>query len=291
MDLVWLTTLRKIADEGSYTRAAAALSISQPAVSKQIRQLERIFGAKLVQVTGRELQLTDAGRQVYDFACRLEADFRATQQNVGALAEASKEVVTIACNTNALVHQLPAILPRFWLAHPEIEVRTLRKGRYELNDAVKSGLADLGIQTSPYLDKTLEAIPSKHESFIIVAAAEHTLAGGYGTTPEQISHERVVISSGVHSTLIYEWFAAHGTQLHDPVVVSCFEEVRVATLENLAVGILPQDIVADDLANERLVQLRVDDFEPSRTTYVIYKRGIEPPASWLIDLLGHRAEA
>ena len=285
MDIVWLTTLRKIADEGSYTRAAALLSISQPAVSKQIRQLERIFGAKLFKAAGRDLQLTEAGRQVYDFACRVEEDFRSTQTTVGALAGRFQDVVTIACNTNTLVHQLPAILRQFWLEHPEITVRTLRKGRSELNVAVKNGTAELGIQTSPFLDRALEAIPSKHESFIIVVSAEHELAGEHSVTAEQMSNERVVISSGEHGTLIHEWFAAHGTRLHDPLVVSCFEEVRVAALQNLAIGILPQDVVTDDLANERMVQLRVDGFDPSRTTYVVYKKGIQPPASWLIEML------
>jgi DNA-binding transcriptional LysR family regulator len=285
MDMVWLSTFKKIADEGSYTRAAALLSISQPAVSKQVRQLEKIFGAKLIRVSGRELQLTEAGKQVYDFASRIEADFKVTHRKVETLAGLSRDVVTIACNTNTLVHQLPSILRQFWLDHPEITVRTLRKGRYEINDAVKSGLADLGIQTSPFLDKSLEAILSKHEPFIVVASREHALADTYTTTPEQISRERVVISSGEHGTLVDEWFAAHGTRLRDVMVVSCFEEARVATMENLGIGILPRDIVAEDLASGRLVQLCVDDFDPSRTTYVVYAKGIGPPASWLIDLL------
>jgi DNA-binding transcriptional LysR family regulator len=283
-----LATLRTVVEEGSYSKAASALSISQPAVSKQIRRLERSFGAKLFWVAGQQLQLTNAGRRAYELACRFLDEF-SMQQAINERAGNPRDSVTIACNANALMDQLRAVLPQFAVIYPGIEVRTIHKARFQINEAVKSGVADVGIQTNPYLDETLVSVPNRHDSFIFVAGADNQRAGPYRTSAEQMSKQRVLISSGVHGKLVRQWFAVHGAELEHLTVLSCFEEVRALAKENLGVGILPGSIVEEDLATKRLVQLLVDDFALSRNTYVIYRHDIQPPSRWLADFLVNRS--
>ena len=82
MNLAWLTAFRKVADSGSFTQAAEAMFVSQPAISQQIQHLERFFSAKLIRMAGRKLELTEAGRQVYELAHLLEGEIESTRRSI-----------------------------------------------------------------------------------------------------------------------------------------------------------------------------------------------------------------
>jgi DNA-binding transcriptional LysR family regulator len=100
MYLFWLSTFKKVIDEGSYTRAAAGLFVSQSAVSQQVRQLEKLFGAKLIQMSGRRLELTEAGVQVYSFATSMENEYDATRHAIDELlGRARRHIVIVSSMT------------------------------------------------------------------------------------------------------------------------------------------------------------------------------------------------
>jgi DNA-binding transcriptional LysR family regulator len=85
--------------------------------------------------------------------------------------------------------------------------------------------------------------------------------------------------------LIENWFEERNARLDNLMVLSSSEESRVVTLENLAIGFLPRYVVEDDLLTGRLVELEIEDFSLSRTTYVIHRRQVNEAARWLIDML------
>ena len=290
MYLQSLTTLKRVADEGSYTRAAATLFISQPSVSQHIRQLERAFGAQLIEIVGRRPELTEAGKQVYELACEMESRFELTRQRVDELIGRSLRVVTVVSHTAPLLHRLPPVLRRYWLQHPEISIKTVNKSGHEITDAVKAGVAHIGIQTDAYLDTSLEAIPAWRDSVVGVSAKDHPLADASNITASEISHGRVIVCMGGEiRRLIEVWFQSHGAQLQDVMEVSSFEQVRTAALEGLGVGFLPSYVVLNDL-DSGLSQLDIDDFRLSRGTYVIFRKGVHEPARKLIDMMVESAE-
>jgi DNA-binding transcriptional LysR family regulator len=286
MYLFWLTTFKKVVDERSYTRAAAALFISQSAASQQVRQIEKLFGAKLIQVVGREPHLTEVGKQVYELASKIEDEVDATRQRIDGMLGRSHSVVTIVSSTAPLVHRLPPVIRRFWAEHPEIGVKTLMRTGSEITDAVKTGFADLGIQTGYHLDKSLEAIPSWSDVIIGVVATEHSLARATAIQHWEIARQKIAISVGAEIRgLIDDWFEARGSKPLDLMELASFEEIRIAALGNLALGLLPSYVVSEDVQAGRLVQLDIQDFHLSRQTYLIHRKNFSKPASWLIEML------
>ncbi|HWC30919.1 MAG TPA: LysR family transcriptional regulator [Dehalococcoidia bacterium] len=284
MYLLSFTTLKKVIEEGSYSKAAAALFISQPSASQHIRQLERMFGAKLVQMSGRHAELTDAGKPIYELACKIESELEVARQRVDDALGRSQRLVTIASNTSPLLHRLPSVIKHFWYSHPEVEIKTLKKSAVEITDSVKAGVADIGIQTALHLDSTLEALPLWKDWVVAVVAPDHPIARNPVTSADETARERVVVTVGREiRELLDNWFESRGLHLHNVMEVSSFEQVRAAALEGLGVGFLPSYVITNDLASGALVQVDIRDLTISRNTYVIFKRNVREPVRWLID--------
>jgi DNA-binding transcriptional LysR family regulator len=284
MYLLSLTTLKRIIDQGSYSSAAASLFMSQPSASNHIRQLERAFGAKLIEISGRNLQLTDVGKVVYELASRVETEFDQAHREIDYILGRSKRHITVVSNSASLLHRLPPVIKDFLSEHPEIAIKTLKKSGYEITEAVKAGTADIGIQVSLYLDNSIESLPVWRDSIIACCSREHPIVEVKRIPPEMLCRQRLVVSLGRETRkLLAEWFEEQGVEPIDLMEVSSFEQVRVAVLEGLGIGLLPRHVVANDLISRQLVQLEIRDFEVSRGTYVIFRRNISEPAKWLID--------
>jgi DNA-binding transcriptional LysR family regulator len=291
MYLLSFTTLKKVVEEGSYSKAAAALFISQPSASQHIRQLERMFGAKLIQMSGRHAELTEAGRPVYEMACKIESDLDEARQRVDEALGRCQRLVTITSNSSPLAHRLPSVIKYFWTEHPEVEIKTLKMSAQEITDAVKAGVADIGVQTTPYLDSSLMATPLWLDRIVAVVAPEHPLADTDAVSVEELANQRAVVTIGkeIHE-LISAWFESHGSRLHNVMEVTSFEQVRAAALEGLGVGFLPSYVIHNDLATGALIQLDAEDLDVTRGTYVIYRRNVRESARWLIEKMIEAAE-
>jgi DNA-binding transcriptional LysR family regulator len=288
MYFAWLTTFRKVVDERSYTRAAEALFISQSAASQQIRHLEQLFKAQLIRKQGRELLLTEAGQAVYELACSMEADFEATRKRVSDITHTADSQVTVVSTTSPLVHRMPPVTRRFWSEHPDVSIKTLLRLGRAIPDAVRSGVADIGIHTAQNLDGSLQAIPLRSDPLVVVCSSTDPLAGIEYLTAADLARERIaVLGPGSESRqLLDRWFAGRGLAVGQNVLqLAGIEEIRTAALEGIAVGVLPRYVVADELASARLVQLPVADFDLHQTPHVIFRPTINPTAYRLVEML------
>ena len=281
MNFESLTTFRRVVETGSYTRASNVLYISQPAVSKQVRQLKRFFNAKLIRNVGRELQLTEAGKKVYDLVCRFQDDIEAIQQELKGRVR-----VTIVGNPTVLIHYLPDALRPFWAQYSDVDVRTISRMGSEIDEAVRSGAADLGIQTNNSIDHSLVAIPYRTNLTAVVCSPNHTAASSSPLALDQLASHRVALPK-VGTEIrrqIDDWFGSHGLSLRNTLEVST-AEIRTAALDNLVIGIVNAFAVEDDLATGQLVELRVDGFHLPRTMHLLHRKDLSPAASALVRLL------
>jgi DNA-binding transcriptional LysR family regulator len=286
MNLNWLETLKTVAETRSYTRAAEALYISQPAVSQQIRQLEGYFGAKLVDRRGQQLELTSAGVLAYELACRTLGEVNATRQSILAQVSGSSGLVTIVSTPSPFLHAVPRALGRFWAEHPDVEVKTIVRFGTAITDSVKNGSADLGIHTGLYIDEALERRALADSRVLCVCSPTHPLAGHLATA-EDIAHQRVAVVGKTTETrhLIDAWFAEQRCALQDVMEVSSHEEVRIAARNGLAVGFLAGYVAQEDIRGGRLVPLHLEGFEITHPNYVCFRSDARGPVLSLIQTL------
>jgi DNA-binding transcriptional LysR family regulator len=287
MNLEWLRTYQRVVEARSFTRAAEALYLTQPAVSQQVRQLERFFRAKLLRQVGRELQLTEPGYSVYELANRVVLDVDRIRRNLEQLTHQRQEVVTIASGPTPLCHYFPRLLKRFWAAYPEISVRTMTRRPEGITQAVVEGEADIGFNTTPYLNPHLAATPCVDDRVIAVCAPEHPLVGRCCLHPDALRSAKVALLPAVAESqqLVVEWFAANGVVFENSVQLSSMDEIRAAALANLAVGFLSEYTVIEELAAGRLVRLTIEGFHISRPIFAIHEKQPGPAAAAMIELM------
>jgi DNA-binding transcriptional LysR family regulator len=287
MNLAWLHSFRRVAETQSFSRAADSLFLTQPAVSQHVRQLERFFGHKLLTQTGRQLQLTDAGRKVYELACRLERDIADVREGLEHLESQARGLVTIASPPTPLALYLPRVLRHFWAVYPGVSVRTLSRVRDQVTTAVAHGVADIGLQTAPFLHPALVTRLLLKDRLVAVCAPTHPLAAQRAVAPETLRRVKVAqLPPGAESrTLVDDWFAARGVHLDDRLELSSLEEIRAAALHNLAVGFLSEGYVRADLAGGRLARLDLAGFDLVRWLYAIHRPDIGPVASDFVAVM------
>ena len=288
MYFAWLTTFRRVVEEHSYTRAADALFISQSAASQQIRHLEQLFKAQLIRKQGRELLLTEAGEAVYQLACSMEDELESTRRRVAEITRSADAQVTVVSTTSPLVHRLPPVMRRFWAEYPDVSIKTLLRLGRAIPEAVKAGLADIGIHGALNLDGSLEAIPLRSDPLVAVCSSSYGLADVEFLTALDLSKERIaMLGPGSESRqTVDRWLAGRGLSIGNNLLqLAGVEEIRTAAIEGLAVGILSRYVVAEELATGRLVELPVEDFHLQQTPYVFFRSSISPAARRLVDML------
>lgn len=287
MNLRLLHTFRRVAELKSYTRAAATLYLSQPAVHQQVRQLERFFGVKLLDHAGHEMEMTEAGREVYALAHRIEHDLIGTRERIEALAAQALGAVTLVTGPTAQCHYLPRLFKRFWAAYPDISLRTITEIGPTITESVRLGRADIGMQTASFLDADLSALPCIDDVLIAVCAPDHPLAAAGPLTARDLAGHRVAMMPRITETrrLIDDWLASEGAFLSDVIELRTSDAIRGTALTSIAIGFVSAYSVTDDLSKGSLIKLTLQGFDIERPVYAIAARHPSPATQRMLDII------
>jgi len=149
MDLRRLGYFLAVADQGTMTRAAAASFVSQPALSKAIRELESELGTALFDRVGRRVVLTAAGEALIDHARRAVRDVQAGAEAVAAVAALVAGHLDLGCLPTLAAQPTAGLIGRFRAEHPKVTVRLADPDDpVDLAAMVRNGTVELGITDS-----------------------------------------------------------------------------------------------------------------------------------------------
>lgn len=145
MNISQMRTFVTVVDRGSFSEAARAMGISQPAVTMQIQALESDLGATLLDRRYRRIDLTEAGRALLPYARRVLDELEHARGEIGALSDTVTGHLTIAASTTPGVYVIPRLLGAFLSENPQVRVTITVHDTAEVADAVESGRADIGV--------------------------------------------------------------------------------------------------------------------------------------------------
>jgi LysR family carnitine catabolism transcriptional activator len=165
-----------VARLGHFTRAAAALHVSQPALTVQVRQLEAALGVRLFDRNNRRVALTQAGRDLVAPLERISLDVASVVRHARDLSAHRHGVVTVACLPSVAASLLPRAIRRLTEAHQGIVVRVKDAVAGRVVELVKSGDADFGIGSLIRPDPELAAAPLFTDRLCAFAPDDHPLA-------------------------------------------------------------------------------------------------------------------
>ena len=246
-----------VAEHESYTKAAAALSLSQPGVHQHVRKLETRLRTKLVEQHGKRVVLTEHGRVVYQYARHSKDEETDLIRYLRDDASLTQGQLRLAAGTTAAEFIIPTIAVRFQREHPGIQIRVRATGT---NDEVDAGVLDrsfdLGIHSdstpTPGVDKT----PFLADTLLGIAPAGHALTKmRRPVAPADIVREPFVHfgPNDPHQArrapiqlLISDWFAAGGVEPMSRLNVGALEGIKRAVRDGAGIAIVSSYAVDPD---------------------------------------------
>jgi DNA-binding transcriptional LysR family regulator len=275
MDLAQLATFKKVVETGSFTRAAAALFITQPAVSHHIRMLEEELEHPLFERSRPHLRLTFAGEVFYGHVLRilnLVEESRAAVRDI-ALGEHGR--LTIAAIGTSAIYVLPDFLYRFRQAHPRIQVVLLTVGGEEIHDMVRADQADLGIVGSHINTSDLETFPLFEDQIRPLVHPNHPYAPAGRAALADLASEPFIQFGGWKGwkNYVLSIFAQIGATPQEQFQVDSIDAVKRLVERGLGFTIAPVVAAQDEINKGLLVPLELTDIPPvSRQIVLIHRR-------------------
>jgi DNA-binding transcriptional LysR family regulator len=172
LQVAHLRTLQAIARHGSFSRAAQALNLTQPAVSMQVRHLEQALGQPLLERVGKRAFPTRAGQLLLAHADRALRELEAGVERVQQLRGVVAGRVRLGTSASISIYLLPPALRRFRARYPETEVVVVTGNAAEITRAIVANALDVGIVSLPVRDRELVVAPFFRDELVAIAPAE-----------------------------------------------------------------------------------------------------------------------
>ncbi|WP_372844281.1 LysR family transcriptional regulator [Psychrobacter sp.] len=174
MELRHLRYFVAVAEEKSFNKAAERLFISQPPLSRQIRQLEEEIGVTLIDRDNRPLKLTEAGEFFYDHALQIikkSDDLRAMTFRKGSFDNS----LSIGFVSSILYGILPKVIARFREVYPNIEIKLYELNSWQQTQGLVDGKIDVGFGRLLFEDASIRRMVLREESLIVAVPINHAL--------------------------------------------------------------------------------------------------------------------
>jgi DNA-binding transcriptional LysR family regulator len=285
MELRQLEYLVAVTEEGSFTRAARRVHISQSGVSAQVRQLEQELGADLLDRSGRAVTLTRAGEAALVHARAALGATVALRQAVDDVTGLLRGRLTVGMVTACTITALFDALDAFHRAHPGVALTLVEGSAADLADRARAGVLDLAlIAAAGTLPDGLDALPIVTERLVAAMPHSHPLAKRAGLALADISGLPLICmppGAGIRAAFDQSCRARNVT----PVIA--LEASAAATIADLAARGLGVAIVSETMAvpfSERLRALPIEDAQTPALLALTWK---PPPAPAVAELIRH----
>ncbi len=275
-----LRVFEAVARLRSYSRAAAELHLTQPAVSMQLRQLEAEAGLALVEQMGRRLDVTPAGREIVACARSVLARLREAEEAIGALSGGGGELAIAAVSTGK--YHVPKLLAEFRRLHPGVRVRLSVSNREAVVRDLTENAVDLAIMGTPPRGLDTLSVPFARHPMAIIAPPDHPLARRRRLPLARLAGDTFLIrerGSGTRSAM-ERLFAGRRFHPHETIEMSSNETIKQAVMAGMGVSFLSLHTVGLELAARRLIVLDVAGTPVMRAWHVIHreKKRLSPVA-------------
>jgi DNA-binding transcriptional LysR family regulator len=247
LSLDQLRALLEVIGQGSFSAAARRLNLTQPAVSLQVRELERRFGVQLVERLGRHAHATVPGRELAAAAERILRECELADAAMRRFRDGWVGHVHVATTNTAMMYDLPPVLRRLRNDHPGIELHVTNMPTRESVEHILDNKADLALVTLPVSSKHLRITPLRPQELVAIFPAgtrdlpDEITPGYVARQPLVIEHTR----GAVHA-LIMRWLAGEMPLSRAPMHLGTVEALKTAVTANLGMSIVPDVSVADE---------------------------------------------
>jgi DNA-binding transcriptional LysR family regulator len=268
-----LNVFVEAAQAENFSLAAHRLYLSQPAVSLQVRNLEKQLGVELFRRNGRNVVLSDAGKVLLPMAQQILLQAKRIEEAMWGLQGMVIGELNIACSTTVGKYALPGMIAEFRHHYSDVQVEMNVMGRRTASDWLLDGRADIAVLSSHMAHHDLEYQPLLQDEVVLIVPVGHPWADGRVITPD-ILHECAFImretSAGSYEVLA-EGLTAHGLSMADLQVIMTLgnaEAVEMAVEAGLGVAFVSRLVACRGVALGRVVEVPVHGMCLNRPIYL-----------------------
>jgi DNA-binding transcriptional LysR family regulator len=277
VDLRRLEIFAKVAELGSFSRAAEALFLTQPTVSEHIRALEDELGVQLLDRLGRGASPTRAGQLFLGYTQRILALSREARQAVDQFQGRMSGELVVAGSTIPGEYLLPNLIGRFKGKYPDIAVTLLIGDTRQASDWVEEGRAELGIVGGKPTGRVLESRELLRDELVVAVAAGHPWSERDTITLAELTGEPMIVrerGSGTREAL-ERALAAVGLDLTGFRIageMGSTQAIKQGVRAGIGVSIISKRAVEDECRARLLHCVKVRDLDPVRGFHLVVHR-------------------
>ncbi|MAB25954.1 LysR family transcriptional regulator [Pseudomonas neustonica] len=288
MTLRQLQVFRAVCESRSYSRAAEAMSLTQPAVSLQIRQLEEQVGLPLFEYVGRKLYLTEAAESLISASDDIFDRLDSLEMNLSSLQGSLRGELRLAA-ASSIQYVLPHVLAAFRQRFPDISFRVEVASRAQIIQRLADNRDDVVLMGLVPEDRALEFFPVLNNPIVAVAAPDHPLAGQQQLPLSTLEAEMVLqreAGSGIRKACD-EFLQLKRVHLQQVMQLGSTEALVQGAIAGLGVAMVPGHAAAPFIRHGELVCLNIAELPLMRSWCAVHARGkrLSPVAEAFLGFL------
>ncbi len=274
----------------SFRKAAERVALSQPALSQQIKELERELATPVFDRLGRTVGLTEAGRVLEEHAQRVFATLQGAQEALGELRGLERGSLRLGGSTTPGIYLLPRLLGRFKARHPGVALSLRIGNTREIEERVRATEVDLALvggHLADFKETCVEA--SLVDRLVLVVPPRHPWARGRAITPERLAAECLLLREEGSATRRVTEAALEraGVRMRTCLELGHTEAIKQGVQAGLGVAFVSEYAARGELASGRLRAVGVRGLAIRRHFHVIRHdaRALSPPARAFLGFL------
>lgn len=274
-----LRVFYSVATFSSFTKAAEEMFITQPAVTKNIKELESELNIRLFNRIANKITLTEAGRLLLHYTEHVLTLDKKFMFDLGVLKQKFAGDLKLGASTTIGQYVLPAILAQFNREHPDIELSLLNDNTQRIETALVEKVLDLGIIEGNSRNSQLKYIPFLKDEIVAVVHASQPLFEKDEITLEELKKTPLVLREIGSGSLevITDKLKQKGVKLKDLNVVmhlGSTESIKTFLANSNSIGLISINAVSKEIVNGEFKIIDITDFEMVRNFYFIHLHGV-----------------
>jgi DNA-binding transcriptional LysR family regulator len=287
MELYPLKVFLTVATERSFSRAGEKLLRTQPAISIAIQRLESDLKEKLIDRSGRELLLTDAGRIVLEYARRFQNLELDMENALRELKDNYSGRLTIGANESTTLYLIQHV-EQYRRLFPNVKVQVKRSESSKIPSQIVEGDLELGIISYDPADDHLLSQVIYTDRLALIVSPQHRLASLDEISIADLQSERFIVHNVLspNREAVLREFQRYKVPLNMDLEMPSVETIRRLVQHNEGVAFVPRMCVEQDIQQGSLREIRVKELDIERKIRVVYpaRRGLSHAAKAFLDV-------
>ncbi|NLD37605.1 MAG: LysR family transcriptional regulator [Desulfatiglans sp.] len=260
-----------VAKSQGFTRAAEELFLTQPGVSKHIKQLEEYYGTPLFDRIGKKVLPTRAGELLLEATTEMFRLLGDAKRKIDGLEKLTAGRIAIGASFTAGTYLLPEILGHFHHLYPWVELQLEISLSDRVAEKVISNDLDIGFIGAPYEDERLINLEFYHDTLVVILPEEHPWRERRAIRMAELTDQPFILSvkgSGTRE-VIEKHLTNAGIKLQKTIEFGNTETVKKAVVAGIGISILSESVIRDEMARGQICSVTLDEGGITRTFFMV----------------------